>query len=708
MSSRFQIDEYRKKISDALLLTGTEKEMVLKALDFAYEAHDGQTRKSGEPYIIHPCTVVEILMFELGLHSPEILAAAYLHDVVEDLDDITIDQIESLFGQKVSEIVDGCTKLRRFRMPSQTLKDLTHSKIFRKASECPEIFLVKLADRTHNLKTLGSLPPPKRQRIAKETLDIYAPIAAILNLLPLRKLLFDLAIAYLFPKRTRQIRKDIKKELEADNIQTIRKTLEQAFKKEGMGVTIEVNSKSMEAFYNSVKNSLAINNAENMIDFTIIVHTDNVLDCYKALGVVNCEFRPVPRKLRDFIANPKPNGYQSIHARHNIFGKNFLMIIRTKRMDDLAKLGILAHWQKDNQISDTYIEYIQEEFRQIAEYGGEAVDRQQIIHDSKAKEIYLFTPKGMPVCLPSDSIVLDFAYKIHSDIGKNCIGAMVDGKELAVDDILSDGQVVTILTGLSLEERPPELESKCKTPKARSAMNRQKIQRINAFSEKIGREILIQHMEKIHLDVELLMAHETVLILDILNVDSIQNAYQRIGQDRLSPKELLYYLADIFLKGNPGIRKDKESLGTICVDALDNHFYKFAQCCNPYPGDQNIIGLLSKRGLSFHYKDCLEIERLKIPKEKYIHIKWVSCEWPSTVFSVEIKKTSVRDVVCALSTVEGPFSIIKIQEVLRGQRLSTLFHFEVNCLDVARHVFQALPKGMITIHQYNVRQVPYN
>jgi GTP pyrophosphokinase len=180
---QFQIDKYREKLSSALFQKGVEQELVLKALDFAYKAHSGQVRKSGEPYIIHPCTVVDILLFDLDLVFPELLAAAFLHDVVEDLEHITIDQIESQFGKKISDIVDGCTKLRRFRMPTNTLKDLTHSKIFLTASQCPEIFLVKLADRLHNLRTLKSLPQPKRQQIARETLDIYAPIASILNIL---------------------------------------------------------------------------------------------------------------------------------------------------------------------------------------------------------------------------------------------------------------------------------------------------------------------------------------------------------------------------------------------------------------------------------------------------------------------------------------------------------------------------------------------
>ena len=702
MGVPFQIDQYRKKLSDALDKKTTEQTLILKALDFAYRAHSGQTRKSGEPYIIHPCTVVDILLFDLELDFPDLLAAAFLHDVVEDLEHITIEHIETQFGKKVSEIVDGCTKLRRFRMPTNTLKDLTHSKILLTASQCPEIFLVKLADRLHNLTTLNSLPQPKRQQIARETLDIYAPIAAILNIMPLRELLFEKALAYIFPKNTRKIRNILKNDLNLDDVQTIQKTLEQAFKKESMHVTIRARPKSMEAFYNPVKKTLSINNAENIIDFNIIVHTDNVLDCYKALGVVNCEFRPVPRKLRDFIANPKSNGYQSIHVRHNLFGRNYLMVIRTRQMDELANQGILAHWREHNQPSDNYVKYIQEQFQIIGAYDGAAVDRRKIIQDSKSDEIYLFTPKGDPVSLPANSIVLDFAYKIHSDIGKKCIGAIADGKRLQVDDSLSDGQVVNILTDASFKERPPELESKCRTPKARSAVNRQKSYRLNAFSERIGREILVQHMQKNNLDIQILKTHDTALILDFLNIENMQNAYQRIGQDRLSPKELLYYLADIYLN-NGAIKTDKESLGTISVDFLDNHFYKFAQCCNPYPGDKNIIGLLSKRGVSFHYKNCSEIERRNISTEKYLNIQWVVCEWPVTTFTVEIKKTTALSIVKALATVEDHLTIHRIEEHQRGKRVSTILNFDVNGLEEAKNVFQALPKGRVTINQYHIK-----
>ena len=702
MGVPFQIEKYRNKLSKALDQKGSERKLVLKALDFAYEAHRGQTRKSGEPYIIHPCTVVDILLFDLNLDFSHLLAAAFLHDVVEDIEDITIDQIESMFGRKVSDIVDGCTKLRRFRMPTNTLKDLTHSKIFLTASQCPEIFLVKLADRLHNLRTLRSLPRPKRQQIARETLDIYAPIAAILNILHLRKLLFDQALSFLFPKNARKIRNILKHEINIDEVQTIKKTLEQAFKKESMNVTIRVCAKNMESFYNPANKTLSVNNAENIIDYNIIVHTDNTLDCYKALGVVNCEFRPVPRKLRDFIANPKSNGYQGIHVRHNLFGKNYLMIIRTPKMDNLANQGILDHWREYNQPSDSYIKYLQEAFRMIGEYDGAAAERRKIIQDSKSDEIYLFTPHGDSISLPSKSIVLDFAYKIHSDIGHGCIGAIVNGKQLCVDDELFDGQVVNILSDKNRKERPPELEFKCRTPKARSAVNSQKTHRLNVFSERIGKEILNQHMKRNYLDLNLLNTQHTKLILDFLNIENIQQAYRRIGQDRLSPRELLYYLADNYLN-NLTIKNDKESLGTILVDSLDNYYYKFAQCCNPYPGDKNIIGLLSKRGVSFHYRNCHEIERQKISKEKYLNIKWVECEWSPTVFNVEIKMATAFSIIRALAAVENELTIHRIEEKQRGQRLITVLNFEVRGLEIARQVFCVLPKGQVTINQYFIK-----
>ncbi|KPA16591.1 GTP pyrophosphokinase [Candidatus Magnetomorum sp. HK-1] len=707
MNDPFQIDSYRKKLSETLTQKGTDQQLVLDALNFAYTAHEGQFRKSGDPYIIHPCTVVDILLFDLDLDSPDLLAAAFLHDVVEDLEDITIDHIESRFGKNVSEIVDGCTKLRRYRMRNQNLKDLTHSKIFLTASQHLEIFIVKLADRLHNLRTLGSLPLSKRQRIARETLDIYAPIAAILNITPLRSLLFDQALTYLFPRNSRKIKNILKNEKDLSEVQTIQKTLEQAFKKEMMDVTIRISPKGMESFYNPIKKTLSINNAENSIDFSIILHTNNHLDCYKALGVINSEFSPIPRKLRDFIANPKSNGYQSIHVRHNLFGRNYLMMIRTMEMDFVANQGILAHWRMHNQLSKDYVEYLREEFRMIGEYDGDAVERRQIIQDSKSDEIYLFTPQGDPISLPSNSIVLDFAYKIHSDIGKNCIGAIVNGKRLGVDEKLSDGQVVNILTGLSHVQRPAELEFKCKTPKARSAVNRQKNQRLNAFSEKIGRDILVQHMKKVELDVNILKTDETELILDVLNIENIQNAYQRIGQDRLSPKELLYYLADIYLEDSLSIQFEKECLGTISVNALDNYFYKFAQCCNPYPGDKNIIGLLSKRGISFHYKNCSEIDRLKISQEKYLNIQWVQCEWPKTTFQIEIKNESVFSVIQALATINANVHIKKIEEIQRGQRLLVMVNFEVTDLKAARQTFRALPKGQVTINHYSINRISH-
>ncbi|CAN2045997.1 GTP pyrophosphokinase [Candidatus Magnetomoraceae bacterium gMMP-13] len=695
----FNIDDYFNKISHKL--DKEDKRFFKQALDFAYKLHKGQARKSGEPYITHPCSVAEILCFELELYNPELLAAALLHDVVEDVEDVSIEQISNKFGNYVASIVDGCTKLKRYHMDSRTLKDLTHSKIFLSASQRMEVFLVKLADRLHNLRTLNSLHLAKRQRIALETIDIYVPIAVRLNIYPLKRKLFNQALIHLYPKNSRKILNYIDKQEHAPHIKNIYETLIEGFYAQSIPVNIDIRSKGLGSFYDPVKKTLSLSHSENCIDFIIVLKSEAVLDCYQGLGVVNGLFPPIPRKLRDFIANPKSNNYQSLHVRNNLKGQHYLMIIRTPEMDRRARQGILADWKQGETITDEYWKEVSEQFRIIGEYGGEAVQRKEIIQSSESDEIYLYTPAGEVIFLPAGSIVLDFAYKIHTDIGKNCIGALIHGNKIDIDTPLKDGQVIKILTGHYPIKWSPDIEKKCRTPKARSAVNRQINQRRRNFAEKIGKKILFQSIQKMELDSNILNSNETSLILDILNVSSLEEIFIKIGQDSLSPHAFLYYFMDDSSKKRYGQSADeREYLGKISITTLNNMCHKFSHCCNPYPGQENLIGLLSERGISFHRKECKELDRFNITKDKCLSIQWEDTRWVPITFHVEIKNKTAFEVIQSLSVLKDSIHIRNIRE--DSKKNNTFIEFDLQSMREGKKVFNAFPSDSFTINWYGL------
>jgi GTP diphosphokinase / guanosine-3',5'-bis(diphosphate) 3'-diphosphatase len=332
----FDLDHYRSRMARYIDESNEENRIVFRALEFAHKLHKGQHRKSGAPYISHPCAVAELLARELRFKDPLLLAAALLHDVVEDVREVTLEDIERLFGETVAELVDGCTKLTRHHLDRATLKDLTHSKIFLSASRRLGVLLIKLADRLHNLRTLHHLAKAKRQRIAQETIEVYAPIAAKFNIYPLKRELYHLALSYLYPRKSKKILQFINALRHSPEYQEIVRALQEAFAKASCPITLRPRAKGLGNYYDPLKRTLEIANSENNIDFAVILQTEDLVTCYTALGIVNTTFAPIPRSLRDFIANPKNTGYRSLHVRIHSGDQNYLIKVRTPSMDEWA------------------------------------------------------------------------------------------------------------------------------------------------------------------------------------------------------------------------------------------------------------------------------------------------------------------------------------------------------------------------------------
>ncbi|NTW37785.1 MAG: HD domain-containing protein, partial [Syntrophobacteraceae bacterium] len=372
----FDLEHYESRMQ-RYLKKSRDNHVFFEALRFAHDLHAGQRRKSGAPYISHPCAVAEILARELQFTDPVLLAASLLHDVVEDIPSVSLNDIEERFGGIVAELVDGCTKLTRRHLDRSVLRDMTHSKIFLSASRRLGVLVIKLADRLHNLRTLHYLAQAKRQRIAQETVEVYAPIAARFNIFPLKRELYHLALSFLYPRKSKKIMQFIREVRNSEPTTEADKRLQRIFADAGMDVQIRPRAKGLGSYYHHLKRTLDLANGENHIDFAIILQSERVLDCYTALGLVNTHFTPIPRSLRDFISNSKNNGYQSLHVRVHDAGQNYLMKIRTPEMDRWATYGILREWDAQKSLSD---EHWQEVSELLSLQAGVTVDRGGGIH----------------------------------------------------------------------------------------------------------------------------------------------------------------------------------------------------------------------------------------------------------------------------------------------------------------------------------------
>ncbi|MFZ5765901.1 MAG: RelA/SpoT family protein [Thermodesulfobacteriota bacterium] len=616
--SKFDIAAYCRKMEK--LIGGQEGQAALfwKALSFSVDAHQNQKRKSGEAYVSHPCQVALILVDELGVMDPATLAAAMLHDTIEDVPEVTTDLISSLFGKHVAAIVDGCTKISHFSGDRQTFYKLVHRKIFSGAASRIEIMLIKLADRLHNLRTMASMPKHKRQKIADETLNVYAPMAGVMGLFGLKRELYDIALTYKFPRQSQKVLAHIRhlQALEEGNRRVV-DTLKEAFEQSWVSADIRLKAKGLWAYYNPIENVL-VRDIENPLEIIIVV--DDLQSCYRALGIINQHFPPIPRTIRDFIANPKPTGYKSLHARANIRGQNYLFKIRTLQMVHDAKKGIIREWLSLGTVPTSFEREIREMFGILGT--DESLSYREMIAASGKKEIYTFTPKGDCHCLPSQSIVLDFAFKVHTEVGLHCISAMVGGKTVKPDYVLKDGDRIQINT----QERPvrfdPDILHRCQTPRARSELARLFRLKREALARDIGRSLLRQELQRYGVPFAVLDAEETIDILEYFGKENLAALFLDVGQGNLRLKELVYEITHGLYAGREMLQPPTGALNSIDLESLDPECVKLSQCCQPLPVDKSLLGLLSERGLSVHKKECPKLNALKIQREDVVAVRW--------------------------------------------------------------------------------------
>lgn len=705
------LEYYRDILAKHVPDTIPENQILFDALAFSYKHHQGFYRKSGEPYLNHPVAVAEILIQELFIRDPQLLSAALLHDVVEDVDSVTLRDIEVLFGNTVSTLVDGCTKLR-LQKDRATQSDLTHSKIFLSASRQLGVLLIKLADRLHNMQTLASLPEAKRRRIAFETLRVYAPIAAKLNLYTLKRNLYNLALSYLFPRKSKKILSITRGLLHSQEVEEMTNRLAEFISQDSYSFSIRPRVKGLGSFYSHLRQTIDLNNAENLVDFTIVLDSPDPLACYSILGRINQNLKPVPKSIRDIIANPKPNGYQSLHVRINQYGKDYLIKIRTREMDLNANSGMRYQWDSIH-IQESYWGEISDLLRNIGEYGGDGSQRKDLIQLSDTAEVFAYTPDGDIHYFPRGSTVIDFAYKIHSDLGDNCDGAFINGRRVGPLNELKDGDTVKIIKSDAPMDVDAEIEKKCMTPKARSALNRLLQKRRQNYAKKIGKEILLQEITRNGFSPDLLKDEAISLILNFLHMRDLSQMFIRIGQDTLSSKLILYYF-DQLPEIKAGLRSRTNIVHTrnqLFVAEIEKAVHKFSNCCKPYPGQNDIAAALSERGVAFHSNNCKNLTKgILSNSQQILDVRWdLESDWPyPLLFSLRARGISLQDFITIVSKIDSQPQLHRIEMCPSKQNISSLLiTLSLHSFKEAINFFQHFSPGTINVKTFG-RRDPLN
>lgn len=612
----FDLELYRNQMRS--YISGRPFEHVFwDALDFATEAHDDQWRRSGDAYILHPCSVAKILAEEMDITDPEILAAALLHDTIEDVEEVTTELVGERFGTYVQAIVEGCTKVTHRSVDRQTQSKLVHRKIFSGAAARPEVMLVKLADRLHNLRTLKAMPKNKRQRIAEETLDIYAPLATVFGLFNMKREMYNLALSYKFPKQGSKLSNYIRQLADSPDSREIIDQIRIAAKDAKLKCDVSRRVKDIWAYYDT-RSKILLQKIETPIEIVLLV--SSVADCYRALGVVNQTFRPIPRTIRDFIANPKPTGYQGLHARAIIGGLRFLFKIRTNKMARRAERGIFRNWSSKNGKDGKFISELKEMMDIIG--SDEIVSYRDLIAAGGNKENYTYTPNGDLICLPINSTVLDFAFRVHTEIGHTCTGAMIRGDRVGPEYVLKDGQMIKIIRSEQVIAFPQEMLQICQTPKARAELSKSFRRRGQRVAREIGEATLQQEMLRYGLPRDLLDSDGMSRVVASFGLKGKNTLFSRIGSGVIRLPEIIESIRKELFGGASFLVKPTGEFNKIKLDTLDPLFIKLSSCCKPNPADKVNCALLTEKALSVHNKNCPRLHETQFQREDAVDISW--------------------------------------------------------------------------------------
>lgn len=647
---------YERKLDDLLRachlnLSSVDDDLIRRAYWFSFNAHKNDFRASGELYFNHPYNVALIIAREVPLDDISV-AAALLHDVVEDTE-FELKDVRAEFGDTIAEIVDGVTKITDIFRGHEITQAENYRKMLLSMVHDVRVMLVKLADRLHNMRTLDYLPSEKRLRLAKETLELYAPFAHRFGLANIKWELEDLAFKYLYPEKYDELKQQIsaKRREREHYIRRFIAPIEERLKAEGYKFEISGRPKNLYSIYNKmVSRNKPLDEIYDLFAIRIILDTQNNTDCFAVYGIVSEIYIPIPERFKNYISVPKKNGYQSIHT--TVIGPEGKMVevqIRTREMHEVAERGVAAHWKYKENIPkvDKELEEWTAWVREIFEpRSSDEAQAKQVLESFKLhlyqEEIYVFTPKGDLKILPRGATPVDFAFEIHSDIGYHCIGAKVNGRIVPLNAILHSGDQVEIIT--SKNQTPSaDWEKFVVTHKAKAHLRRWMKEEARLAAER-GKEIWERKLKrhKVHLTDE-----DYGKILKELKLESRQALYTRIAHEQIDPDEILRFFersAEERAAGeNPAggagssgnlftqfVRTARDSLGSILIygqpASAEKVMHTYAKCCNPVPGDE-IVGFVTiGEGIKIHRKTCQNLERLRATDPDRV----VEVNWPPT------------------------------------------------------------------------------
>lgn len=639
-------------------------ELIEKAYKLAAEKHKDQKRKSGEPYIIHPVETAKILA-GLGMDE-ETIIAGLLHDIIEDTD-YTDEEMREEFGDEIALLVDGVTKLGNLVYETREEAQAENlRKMFLAMSKDIRVLIIKLADRLHNMRTIDYMTPQKIDEKSRETLEIYAPLASRLGMFNLKFELEDIALKHLEPEFYKDLANKInqRKEQRDEYIKSIIEELSVELDKLHIHYEVKGRSKHFYSIYKKMKDKHK--QLDEIFDLTAVrVLVDNLIDCYAVIGVVHTMWRPMPGRFKDYIAMPKSNMYQSLHT--TVFGRNnmpFEIQVRTYEMHQIAEYGIAAHWKyKEGKTDGKSGKKSEDEklawLRQTLEWNREADDSQQFVEtlrmDLFSNQVYVFTPAGKVIELPAGSTPIDFAYKIHSDVGNKCIGAKINGKMVPIDHILDNGNIVEIIT--SANSKGPSIDW-LKIAKSQHARNkiRQWLKKENK-SENVekGKMMFDRYIRrKGYEPQQIIKPHRLNRAAKEFKFANSEDLYSSIGYGGTIMAKVLELMLKYYEEEKANEQKkneiknfvskskdNKKNASGVSVRGVDNLLIRFANCCNPVPGDI-IIGYISKgNGLAVHRADCSNIRAL--PPEERVRLLEVEWDINKTHSSFEADLTLIAD-----------------------------------------------------------------
>lgn len=659
-----------KELFDALENKGRayNMEKIREAYAFAFSAHESQTRKTGEPYINHPIAVAKILL-DFDCDTDTIIAALF-HDVIEDTE-YTYDDIKKKFGVEVAELVEGVTKLERIKYSSKEEQQLeTLRKMLLAMTKDIRVILIKLADRLHNLRTLDSMPEPKQRTIALESIEVYAPLAHRLGIQSIKTEIEDIAVRYLDPIGYAEIMEELQNlDTDKDFFMSIKKMIEDKLYLEQIPATVDGRVKHIYSIYRKMfTQNKSFNEIYDLYAFRIIV--DKVSDCYNILGYIHDIFQAIPGRLKDYIAVPKPNMYQSLHTTVSHHGHFFEVQIRTKEMHRIAELGIAAHWKyKSGGISDSSVDEKLSWVRKLLEVQTDVSEADDFMKTFKidlfSDQVFVSTPKGDIIKLPADSNIIDFAYSIHSAVGNKMIGGKINGRMSELSTKLQNGDVVEIITSQSSSGPSRDWLNIVRTNEAKAKIRQWFKKEKREENIEAGRDVLEKELRR--LNVYLVNVDKNTFFQPIMKrygITELDEFYAAIGYGGISVSKILPKLKEEYIRLQKQNEKPKtveittkrKAINGVIVEDLDNCLVRLAGCCSPLPGDE-IIGYITRgNGVAVHKADCKHMQN--VDGNRLIRVHWDGA--PSDYFATTICVTALSriDLVADITMVLASMRIV--------------------------------------------------